>query len=348
MLRDITVLITAAGNVYMPGTTECLTDNGERRVRLIGADINKDNTILEMCDTYYSVPRGDDPEYVDRLLNICKKENVDVLIPIMSVELIALAANRKRFEEIGTFVSVSSVKSLTIANDKLKLFNYLASSGIPCAKYASVHSVGELQRVVQSIGYPENKVCIKATNKSGSRGFRILDMARSRYNMFMNDKPSSVYTTLLDMIDILSEAAVFPELMVMEFLPGAEYSVDLIADKGKVLYSCCRKGINIDNGIMLDYEVVENHQIQSICREIVEKLELEGNIGFDIKEDKEGNPKIMECNPRVTAGISIFKEAGVNLPYLNVKRVLGEQLPKCTPRIGTVVKRRWREMYLRV
>ena len=32
-LRDVTVLITAAGNVFMPGTTACLTKNGERKMK---------------------------------------------------------------------------------------------------------------------------------------------------------------------------------------------------------------------------------------------------------------------------------------------------------------------------
>ena len=43
-LREVTVLITAAGNVFMPGTTACLTKNGERKIRLIGADMNDDKT----------------------------------------------------------------------------------------------------------------------------------------------------------------------------------------------------------------------------------------------------------------------------------------------------------------
>ena len=76
-LHEITVLITAAGNVFMPGTTSCLKHNGERPIRLIGADMNNDPSILRMCDEYYPVPRGDDPNYIDTLLEICRKEKVD-------------------------------------------------------------------------------------------------------------------------------------------------------------------------------------------------------------------------------------------------------------------------------
>ena len=99
-MKDITVLITAAGNVFMPGTTACLKKNGERNIRLIGVDMNDDATMLEMVDAYYPVPRGDDPSYVDVLLDICKKEKVDVVLPIMSVELEVLAKNKECFLEI--------------------------------------------------------------------------------------------------------------------------------------------------------------------------------------------------------------------------------------------------------
>jgi hypothetical protein len=99
-MRDVTVLITACGNVYMPGTAASIKNNGERNVRLIGADMNHDDTILQMFDQYYQVPRGDDPSYADVLLDICKKEHVDVVIPIMSVELEALAKNAEQNDSI--------------------------------------------------------------------------------------------------------------------------------------------------------------------------------------------------------------------------------------------------------
>ena len=69
-MKEINVLVTAAGNVFMPGTLACLKDNGERSIRVIGADMNEDSTILQMCDEAYQVPGCADPSYVDDLLDI--------------------------------------------------------------------------------------------------------------------------------------------------------------------------------------------------------------------------------------------------------------------------------------
>lgn len=344
-MKDITVLITAAGNVFMPGTTACLKNNGERNIRLIGADMNDDPTMLEMVDAYYPVPRGDDPTYVDVLLEICKKEKVDVVLPIMSVELNVLAENKERFESEGVRVSVSCLDSLWIANDKLALFDYMKANGLPCADYAAVDSVAELEKAALSLGYPNKRVCVKATNSSGSRGFRILDANRSKYDMFFNEKPSSSFITLDELKSILSEREEFPTLMVMEYLPGTEYTVDLLADDGRVLYNCCRESTHMENSIMLDGIIVDNKAVLKLCEQVVEALKLDGNIGFDVKEREDGTPVIMECNPRITAGIPAFAAAGVNLPYLCVKKLLGEKLPSVMPKIGLKMKRRWMEMY---
>ena len=59
---------------------------------------------------------------------------------------------------------------------------------------------------------------------------------------------------------------------------------------------------------------------------------------------EDGTPFLVECNPRMTAGIPVFRLAGVNLPYLNVKRLLGEALPDCNLELGKIVRRRWLEM----
>ena len=343
--KDITVLITAAGNVFMPGTTACLKKNGERNIRLVGADMNDDASMLQMFDAYYPVPRGDDPTYADILFDICMKEHVDVVLPIMSVELETLAKNKEKFEKAGIQISVSDEKSLKIANNKLTLHNFMRNNDLPCAEYHAVYSGKELRDAVYSLGYPTVPVCVKATNGSGSRGFRILDASKSKYDMLFHEKPTSCYATLEELLCTLGETEKIPEMMVMEYLPGAEYTVDLLADKGKVLYSCCRKSLNMENSIMLDGITVDNKAVLEVCHKVVEKLGLDGNIGFDVKEREDGTPLIMECNPRITAGIPMFAAAGVNLPYLCVKKLFKEELPSVELKIGLKMKRRHLEMY---
>ena len=340
-MRDVTVLITACGNVYMPGTTASIKNNGERNIRLIGADMNRDDTILQMVDKYYTVPRGDAPEYADSILDICIKEHVDVVIPIMSVELETLARNADKFAEAGVSLSVSSLESLKIANNKLALFEYMQENEIPCPKFLPVNSVEDVDKAIEQIGVP---VVFKTTEGSGSRGMRIIDPSKSRFDILFHEKPTSAYVTLQEFKETLQEGDM-PQMLAMEYLPGHEYSVDLLCENGKVFYSLCRRGLNVQTSIILDGVVEDKPEITGLCSRIAQQLKLTGNIGFDVKERADGTPVIMECNPRATAGISEFAASGVNLLYLNVKRCLGEPLPELTPKYGVIMKRRYMEMY---
>ena len=343
-MRELNVLITAAGNVFMPGTTACIKENGERSIRLVGADMSEDAGILKMCDAAYQVPRGDDPRYVDALLDICRKEKIDILLPIMSVELQSLAENRGRFEELGTRVSVSEPEALSIANNKRKLLGFLKKNGLPCAEFFPVRSAEEMEEAAAVLGYPEKRVCVKATEGSGSRGFRILDETTSRFDIFLHEKPTSGLIRLQELLSTLNEAPVFPELIVMEYLEGPEYSVDLLADRGKSLISCCRRSLRMENSIMLEAVTVDAPEVEKLCEATVEALGLDGNVGFDLRERGDGTPMIMECNPRITAGVPYFALAGVNLPYLCIKKLMGEELPKPRLEYGRIIKRRWLEM----
>ena len=340
-MREVTVLITACGNVYMPGTTASIRNNGERKIRLIGADMNHDDTILQMVDQYYQVPRGDDPNYAKVLLDICIKEHVDVVIPIMSAELVALAENEEMFRNAGVTLSISNLESLKIANNKLALFEYMKANDIPVPKFWMVNSVEDVDAAIEHIGVP---VVFKTTEGSGSRGMRIIDPSKSRFDILFHEKPTSAYVTLQDFKETLQEGDM-PPMLAMEYLPGHEYTVDMLCDNGKVLYNMCRRGLNVQTSIILDGVVENKPEITNLCAMVAEKLKLTGNIGFDVKERADGTPVIMECNPRATAGVSEFTASGVNLLYLNVKRCLGEPLPEVTPKYGVIMKRRYQEMY---
>ena len=340
-MRDVTVLITACGNVYMPGTAASIKNNGERNVRLIGADMNHDDTILQMFDQYYQVPRGDDPSYADAILDICRKEHVDVVIPIMSVELVTLAQNAEKFAEAGVALSVSDLEPLKIANDKLALLKFMQENGIPTARFCEVNCVEDVDKALETVGVP---VVFKTTEGSGSRGMRIIDPSKSRFDILFHEKPTSAYVTLQDFKETLQEGDM-PQMLAMEYLPGHEYTVDMLCDKGKVLYSLCRRGLNVQTSIILDGIVEDKPDITNLCNQVAEKLKLTGNIGFDVKERADGTPVIMECNPRATAGVSEFAASGVNLLYLNIKRCLGEEIPELTPKYGVIMKRRYMEMY---
>lgn len=344
-MKPVTVMMSASGSQFAPGIIKCFKNNGEREVTVVGVDMGTDPTNKFLVDTFYKVPSVKDPTYVDKLLDICQKEKVDIFIPQMSAELPILLENIFRFDAAGIKVSITRNDSLNIANNKLKLFEFMKENDIPVSKFSVINSLEDFGTAIRNVGYPEKPVCIKLTESSGARGVRIIDDSKSRYQIFANEKPDSFYISYEDMKIILQEADEFPEIMVMEYLSGDEYDVDLVADKGKILYMAGRRNPVMVMSITQESILEKNEDAYKIAEELVGKLELDGNIGIDYKFAADGSCKLLEINPRIDATVSIFAAGGLNLPYLQVKHLLGEELPNIEVKYGTRLKRRYLETF---
>lgn len=345
-MKDITVLITAAGSLFAPEFVRCLKENNERTIRVVGVDCNSDETIKEYCDSVYCVPLASSLSYTDCLLTICEHEKVDILIPFMSAELIPLQNKELEFEKIGTTLSVSNRNSIQTCIDKYKLYEAMKKTGIKTPEYMKFNSVHGFKDAVTIIGFPKVTVCVKALTLSGSRGMRIIDPNKSRMDILFGEKPNSVYTSYDDLLSIFeSEPELMPDMMAMEYLSGEEFSVDVLADHGKIVYMCARLSKTIVASIPMESMLFEEPKAYAICEQVISMLDYDGNADFDFRYNADGEPVLMEVNPRIAATMAIFKEGGLNLPYLRIKHLLGEPLPPITPQYGLTMKRRYKEYY---
>lgn len=344
-LKDITVLVSACGYQFMPALADCLKNNGERNIRIVGTDMNYDETILQMVDAFYQVPKAKDPSYCDVVLDICEKEKVDIVLPTMSAELIPLLDNIDRFKEKNIIVSISNRKSIETTNNKLKFYEFMKNNNLPMVDFYPVHNVEEVIEAFKKLDYPNNAVCVKALESSGSRGIRIIDPSKSRFDILFNEKPNSFYISYEELIEILSQKNEMPEMVAMQAIPGEEFSVDLVADNGKVLYMCARQSNTIIASIPQSATLFKDEKAYKICEDVVRILGIDGNADFDFKYDKDNNPILMEVNPRIAATMAIFKAGGMNLPYLRIKQLLKEDLPQVNVKYGVKMVRRYLDMF---
>lgn len=340
-MKDITILSTACGAFFMPGFFRCLKANKERNIRIIGCDMSSDLVMKLFVDEYYQVPAYSAENYVDVLLDICSKEYVDVLFPHISMELPYILERKKEFENLGVKVAISEKETLSTANCKYLLYEFMKEKGLTVPKYFLVDSSETLKNRISELGYPERPVCIKMTQNSGSRGVRIVRSDVDKSSLFMNNKPSSLNVTFDEMYSIVEGCNPMPTIMAMEFLPGVEYTVDLLADHGKVLYIAGRRNLTSSMSIAQSSVVEKKDIAYKLCEDIVHELNLDGNIGFDFMLDENDTPWLTDLNPRVTATIVLYAGAGMNFPYLRIKQLLGEELPKIEIKYGTKLIRKY-------
>jgi len=346
MMRDITVLVTASGAPGAPGIIKSLRLNGERKIRIVATDMNPDSYGLFVAEKGYVVPPGTSDEYIPEMLKIAEKENIDVILPLSTYELMSLSKNKEKFVDLGTEVMVSDPEPLEIANNKGKLYEFLRGEGIPVPDAITVESLSVFERSIFKLGYPDAPVCVKPQISKGSRGFRILRGDVDRLDLFLNSKPDSTITTFEEMISILENAEPFPKLVVMEYLPGKEYSVDLLVKNGEPLITIPRARDVIKLGISFIGTVEYNEEVAEMANKIIRAIGLDYNINLQLKYSSEGIPKIIEVNPRVSGTIVLCTGAGVNMPYLGVKMALGEKIPQMEPKYGTKMIKYWDEVFI--
>ena len=123
--RDIRVFITGAGAPGAPGIIKSLRAVTERKIVILGGDANLRHAVgAGLLDKSFRILFAESPDYVDTLLEICSVEKVDVIIPLVTRELLVFATNKRRFSEKGIAVSVSDEGPLLTANNKYFLMKY--------------------------------------------------------------------------------------------------------------------------------------------------------------------------------------------------------------------------------
>jgi len=344
MLGTVRVLLTGCGAPGAFGIIKCLRNVTERKVEIVGVDANPLASCRKLVDSFHVVPLAGDSDFIPAIADVCAREQVDVALPIVTRELRRFADNRAVFDELGVRVVVMSSEALAIANNKVKLLSWMADHNLPTPQFVRAETADQVMQGIQTLGYPEKPVVVKQAEGNGSRGVRMLDASVSRYDLFFNEKPASYYIAPTELELVLRERETIPEMLVMEYLPGCEYSVDMAVLPDCVV-GAVRKGLKVTSSIMTDSEIVDRKDIMDYCEAIATGLGAQGPISFDIKEREDGTPLIIEVNPRLAAGTVATAAAGLNIPYLAVKALIGEPIQSRTAELGVIMQRRYNEVF---
>ena len=326
MLRPLTILVSASGAPGTAALLRALRENGERKVRLVGTDMADRSIGRHLCDAFHLVPAGSDPGFADALLELCRTEGVDAVLPQSSFDLLGLAEAKKRFE--GIAVLVASPDAIHRSNDKAETYELLHRIGVRAPEFRRVNGAREAAAAAQELGYPKRPVCFKPVFSSGSRGFRVLDPTVDRAHQLLHERPGSVAMRLEEAMELLPEEG-GPDLLVMELATGGERTIDGFAEGGRILLGHPKTREAMRAGLAMFFETLEDPALMDTAAKIVAELELDHFFNIQLVGDR-----VIEINPRIS---TIVYQEDLNLPYLGVKRALGElpddELPALQARV---------------
>ena len=311
-LRPATVLVSAAGAPGTAALLRALRENGERDLRLVGTDMSERSVGRHLCDAFHLVPAGSDPGFPDAILGVVEREGVDVVLPQSSFDLEGLAAHRERFP---VPVLVSDPDTIHRSNDKAETYAFLHRIGAPAPEFRRVNGAAQVDAAARELGYPDVPVCFKPVFSSGSRGFRVLDPTVDRAHQLLHERPGSVAMRLEEAVELLPDEG-GPDLLVMELATGGERTIDGIADGERVVLGHPKTREAMRAGLAMYFVTLDDPALMALADRIVGELGIEWFFNIQLVGDH-----VIEINPRIS---TIVYQDDLNLPYLGVKRALGE------------------------
>jgi carbamoyl-phosphate synthase large subunit len=311
----LTVLVSACGAPGTAALVRALRENGERPVRLVGTDMSERAVGRHLCDTFHAVPPGSDPGFADAMLDVCRSEGVEVVLPQSSFDLPGLAAAKSRFAAEDVAVLVSSPEAIARANDKAETYAMLDAIGVRGPAWRRVRGSEAIAEAARQLGYPAVDVCMKPVFSSGTRGFRILSASADRRAQLLTNRPGVAEALRLeDLLDVLSGDDT--ELLIMELAAGEERTIDGFAAGGRILLGHAKTREAMRAGLAMYFETLADHALMDTAQRIVAELALDHFFNIQLVGEH-----VIEINPRIS---TIVYQDDLNLPWLGIKHALGE------------------------
>lgn len=305
------VLVTGIGGPAGQGFVGAF-DEGEIDWFVTDADPLMPGFQLFSPDRRGVLPRGDAPDFVEALLALCLGANVDVLVPTVDTELLPVARAAHRFEAHGIHVLCPPAPTLEVCLDKAVLIDALrAHVRVP---QTAVLAGGHLPRELRG------RVVTKPRSGSGGRGVAIHDSVDS----IAPDVPRD------------------GSHIIQEFLPGSEYSIDVLADRfGNVVASVPRERIRVDSGIAVAARTLHDPELKRFGADVARAIGLRTVANVQVRRDRHRVASLLEVNPRFPGTMSLTVASGVNMPKLALTEVLGGAIPERASFQETVMVRTW-------
>ena len=247
---------------------------------LFGASTMHDHGEYVFENYIHGVPFVDSDNFIDYINKIVDEYKIDLIFPAHDSVVLKLAQNRHK---LHCDVITSDANVCEIARSKKKTYETL-DGVIPVPKMYDTDNI------------PCYPVFLKPDVGQGSKGCLIAKNENDVSNAIAKD----------------------PSLLILEYLPGAEYTIDCFSDyNGNLLYAQGRQRARILNGISVRSMPVDKPEFADYAKKIAAKIPFNGAWFFQVKERANGELALLEIAPRIAGTMALSRLRGVNLPILS-------------------------------
>jgi carbamoyl-phosphate synthase large subunit len=119
------------------------------------------------------------------------------------------------------------------------------------------------------------------------------------------------------------------DFIVQEYLPGEEYSIDVLADAGgHVLASVPRVRARVDSGVSVAGRTMHDPGLEHFGVAVATATGLTYIANVQARRDVAGRPALLEVNPRAPGALPLTMASGVDMPRLALDSLRGRPVPQ--------------------
>jgi hypothetical protein len=260
-------------------------------------------------DAFHCVPDPHEPGYAEALLDVVRREHVDVFVPVSSPAASVPDAHARKLLDGVCDVLHGDPDTVEMLDDKASFARAASSLGL---KVPDSHRITDPRQVTDFDFPPGVSYILKrvAYNPVGRLDLTPLSAATPDRNAaFVASLPISADDPWI----------------LQEFVHGQEYCTHSTVRDGRLrVYGCCES-----SACQVNYAHAEHPEIRRWVDHFVSALRLTGQVSFDFIESDDGTIHAIECNPRTHSAITMFHDD----PRL-ADAYLADDHPVVTPRPG--------------
>ena len=269
------------------------------RLTIHGTDLNWLAPAMHRVDRAHLVPRVGAKGHIASLLKLVRAHRIDLVIPLIDSDLLALAHAAPHFERAGARVVISCESTVRTCRDKLLTFNALREAGIDT---------------------PDT--CLWA---------EALARKRHRFPYYMKPREGSAgmgnyRIDTLDELKVLGRRV--PDPIVQEFVEGVEHTLDVYTGlDGRPRCVVPRRRLEVRTGEVSKGRIVKNRAIIDTGCRVAEVLGgCRGVITVQCMVTPQGRIRVIEINPRFGGGAPLSIHAGADFPKWLLAEFLGRRV----------------------
>lgn len=287
------ILITAGGTAIAWHICQIANEFFNEDVEVQICDINDASLVpaSTIAKKTHVVPMSNDQRYLNIVQNIIKKENIDVIVPLLPQEAYLFASDSEFIKENKIVTLAASLKTNELLTDKLNLFNTLIDLNIPTP---NIYKLSDISK--------EKKYIIKPRLGFGSVGTKIVS------GEILNEE---------------SDALDLENNIIQEYCNGSDYDeVTVEIFNGSVgLRIFARRRIATKAGVCVKMEPVDNTPFMPYIKKLVNNIDCP--IAFNVQFLRDaGKWKLFDCNLRLGAGTALSTAIGFQLTRAMIAEIV--------------------------